>query len=60
MIKKYLECLLGDAMKLENIPERVQQILYNYIKDNGYFPKGYLSTYQIIRVDFNFMVEQEN
>ena len=54
LIKKYLECLLENANKLENIPERVQQILYNYIKDNGYFTRNYLSTYQISRIDFNF------
>ena len=52
MIKKYLESLLNT--KIEDIPESVQKIIYNYIKDNNYFPKKYLSSYQINRVDFNF------
>ena len=54
MIRKYLDGLLSNSKKMQDIPERVQEILYNYIKDKGYFPKKYLSTYQIIRVDFNF------
>ena len=54
MIRKYLESLISNSTKLQDIPERVQLILYSYIKDKGYFPKDYLSTYQINRVDFNF------
>ena len=54
MIRKYLESLISNSTKLQDVPERVQQIIYNYIKDKAYFPKKYLSTYQINRVDFNF------
>ena len=54
MIRKYLESLISNSTKLQDVPERVQLILYSYIKDKGYFPKDYLSTYQINRVDFNF------
>ena len=54
MIRKYLEALISNSTKLADIPERVQQIIYSYIKDKGYFPKKYLSTYQINRVDYNF------
>ena len=54
MIRKYLESLISNSTKIQDIPERVQQIIYNYIKDKNYFPKKYLSTYQINRVDFNF------
>ena len=54
MIRKYLESLISNSSKLIDIPERVQQIIYNYIKDKGYFPKNYLSTYQINRIDYNF------
>ena len=54
MIRKYLESLISNSTKLEDIPSRVQLILYSYIKDKGYFAKNYLSTYQINRVDFNF------
>ncbi len=54
MIRKYLESLIANSTKLIDIPERVQQIIYSYIKDRGYFPKNYLSTYQINRIDYNF------
>ena len=54
MIRKYLESLLSNSTKLSDVPERVQQIIYNYIRDKNYFPKKYLSTYQINRLDFNF------
>ena len=54
MIRKFLESLIANSTKLIDIPERVQQILYSYIKDRGYFPKNYLSTYQINRIDYNF------
>ena len=39
---------------LENIPENVQSILFEYIKNKCYFPKKYLSKFQINRLDFNF------
>ena len=54
LIKKYLENLISRSTKLIDIPERVQQIIYSYIRDKGYFPKNYLTTYQINRIDFNF------
>ena len=54
MIRKYLESLISNSTKLKEIPERVQKILYNFIKDNGYFPKKFLTTYEISRLDFNF------
>ena len=54
MIRKFLESLLSNSTKLTDVPERVQQIIYSYIKDKGYFPKKYLSTYEINRVDYNF------
>ena len=54
LIKKYLENLISKSTKLIDIPERVQQIIYSYIRDKGYYPKNYLTTYQINRIDFNF------
>ena len=54
MIRKYLESLIANSTKLIDIPERVQQILYSYIKNRAYYPKNYLSTYQINRIDYNF------
>ena len=54
MIRKYLESLIANSTKLIDIPQRVQEILYSYIKDKAYFPKNYLTTYQINRIDYNF------
>ena len=54
MIRKYLESLINNSTKLQDVPERVQKIIYEYIKDKAYFPKKYLSTFQINRVDYNF------
>ena len=53
MIRKYLDSLISYT-KLTDIPVKVQKILYNFIKDNGYFPKKFLTTYEISRLDFNF------
>ena len=39
---------------LEDIPENVQYVLYEYIKNKCYYPKKYLSKFQINRLDFNF------
>ena len=54
LIKKYLENLITRSTKLSDIPERVQTIIYNYIRERAYFPKKYMSTFQINRIDFNF------
>lgn len=53
MIKKFLENLVGKTDKLGNIPDKIQKILYKYIKDRGYFPKKYLSQFQINRINFD-------
>ena len=54
IIKKFIENLIAKSSKLSDIPEKVEQVLYEYIKDKAYFPKKYLSTYQINRIDFEF------
>ena len=54
IIKKYLENLIFKTQNLNHIPSEIQKILYNYIKEKNYFPKQYLSTYQINRLDFHF------
>lgn len=54
VIKKYVEYLMSGSSKLNKIPERIQQIIYEFIKDGAYFPKKYLSTFQISRLDFEF------
>ena len=54
VIKKYVEYLILGTSKLTKIPERIQQILYEFIKNGAYFPKKYLSTFQICRLNFEF------
>ena len=54
LIKKYLENLISRSTKLVDIPERVQKIIYDFIKDRAYYPKKYLSTFQVNRIDYNF------
>ena len=53
-IKKFLENIIQNTRKTSDIPQRVRQILYNYIKERAYYPKKFLSTYLINRLDFNF------
>ncbi len=52
LIKKYLENLV--SRKIRDIPESIQKILYKYIKERAFYPKSYLSIFQINRLDFHF------
>ena len=54
IIKKYMENLILKTQKLKDIPLRIQKILYNFIKERNYFPKLFLSTNQVNRLDFHF------
>jgi hypothetical protein len=54
LIQKYIENLISKCSKLNDIPDKVLEILYEYIKDNGYFAKNYLNTFQVNRLDFGF------
>ena len=54
IIKKFMENLITRSSKLSDIPTKVQRILYEFIKERAYYPKKYLSTYQINRIDFEF------
>ena len=60
ILKKYIELIITSCSKLKNIPERIQQILYEFIRPGAYFPKKYLSTFQISRLDFDFMGKTRN
>ena len=51
---------MSGSSKLNKIPERIQQIIYEFIKDGAYFPKKYLSTFQISRLDFEFYGSTKN
>ncbi|MCQ2816459.1 MAG: hypothetical protein MJ252_04245 [archaeon] len=53
MIKRFLENLIAKTSKISNIPDKIQKILYKYVKDRGYFPKKYLSKFQINRLNFD-------
>ena len=54
IIKKFMENLISRSSKLSDIPTKVQRILYEFIKERAYYPKKYLSTYQVNRIDFEF------
>ena len=54
IIKKYMENLILKTQKLKDIPLRIQKILYNFIKEKSYYPKLFLSTNQVNRLDFHF------
>ena len=60
ILKKYIEYIITGTTKLKNIPERIQQILYEFIKNGAYFPKKYLSTFLISRLDFDYMGKTRN
>ena len=45
---------------LEEIPNNVQSVLFNFIKKVCYFPKKYLSKFQIYRIDFDFYGATKN
>ena len=54
IIKKFMGNLITRSSKLSDVPMTVQRILYKFIKERAYFPRKYLSTYQINRIDFEF------
>ena len=51
IIKIFIENL---ESSLDDLPLEVQTVLKEYIKQESYFPKKYLSKFQINRIDFNF------
>ena len=57
IIKLFINNLESD---LEEIPPDVQSTLFEYIKNACYFPKKYLSKFQIHRLDFNFYGSTKN
>ena len=52
IIKKFQENLLSKTKKLKD--EIIEKILYNFIKERGYFPHSFLTTNQVYRIDFHF------
>jgi hypothetical protein len=53
-IKKFLENLIAKTTKLNSIPQKIQEIIYEYIKERAFFPKEYLNSFQVNRLDFEF------
>ena len=51
IIKIFIENLKSS---LDNLPDKVQSVLIEYIKQKCYFPRKYLPKFQIYRIDFNF------
>ena len=51
IIKIFIENL---ESSLDDLPLEVKTVLEEYIKQKSYFPKKYLSKFQINRIDFNF------
>ena len=60
VLEKFIENLITGSSKLKNIPERIQQILYDFIKKGAYFPKKYLTTFLISRLDFDYLGKTRN
>jgi hypothetical protein len=53
LLKTFFKNLIQRTNNGNDIPEKIQQILYNYIRDKAYFPQKYLSTFEINRLNFN-------
>ena len=50
----FLNNLLKCSANVNLVPEKIQKILYSYIRNKAYFPKAFLSTFEVNRLDFNF------
>jgi len=57
IIKMFIENLKSS---LDDLPDKVQSVLIEYIKQKCYFPRKYLSKFQIYRIDFNFYGATKN
>ena len=54
IVKAFVDNLNDKYKKIEDIPENIHKILYEFIKPGAYFPRKYLSKFQIYRLNFNF------
>ena len=54
LINIYFSNLKNQTDNMEQIPEEVQRIIYRFIKKKTYFPKDYLSLFEINRLNFDF------
>ena len=60
ILTKFETNLLNKTSKPSDVPEKIQDILQKFIKENTYLPKKYLSTFEINRLDFNFFGQINN
>ena len=54
LIDNYLYNLRIGTNDIEQIPEKVQKIIYRFIRKNTYFPSKYLNLFHIKRLNFDF------
>lgn len=54
LLNIFFNCLLNNASDLKKIPNKIQQVIYTYIKEKAYFSPKSLSTFEVNRLDFNF------
>jgi len=54
LINIYFSNLKNKTNDMEQIPEEVQKIIYRFIKKKTYFPKNYLTFFEINRLNFDF------
>ena len=60
MIKKFMENIIAKTTKLIDIPDKIQEIIYEFIKERAFFPKNYLTTFQTNRMDLEFYGNTRN
>lgn len=57
LLKIFMKNLIEKASSLSDIPYKIQELLYSYIRERVYYSKSFLSTYEINRLSFNFFGE---
>jgi hypothetical protein len=53
IIKKYMENLISSTSKMTKVPQEIQKVFFNYTRNKAYFPKQYLTTFQVNRLEFD-------
>ena len=60
IMKKYIENLITNTTKISLIPNEIQKVMYKYTKDKNYFPKKYLTSFQVNRLEFDVYGATQN
>ena len=53
IIKKYMENLISSTSKMTKVPQEIQKVFFTYTRNKAYFPKQYLTTFQVNRLEFD-------